>query len=201
MATAFKVNEMERVHKIWVHPLYQEQYIHLQEAERDRIFCNHTLSHFLDVARLMYLYALTEQVGLERHLIYAAAMLHDIGRYAQLTEGIPHEQASANLAQIILPECGYTKSETNAVCAAILGHRSKQEKKAFSEEGKTMPNAEIISSVQKANVPGEELAALGESLLSSYLRRADKQSRCCFACPAAAECHWPEEKKNSQILL
>lgn len=192
---------MERVHKIWIHPLYQEQYIHLQEAERDRIFCNHTLSHFLDVARLMYLYALTEQVGLERHLIYAAAMLHDIGRYAQITEGVPHEQASASLAQKILPECGYTKSETNAVCAAILRHRGEPVKTAFSEREKAMPNGAIPSSVREFNMPDEELASLGESLLSSYLRRADKQSRCCFACPAAAECHWPEEKKNAQILL
>ena len=71
---------MKRIQDIFTHPLYQEQLSLLMDAEKDRIFCRHTVEHFLDVARLMYLYNLEDSAGLEKELIYAAAFLHDIGR-------------------------------------------------------------------------------------------------------------------------
>ncbi|MEG2651301.1 MAG: HD domain-containing protein, partial [Eubacterium sp.] len=37
--------------------------------------------------------------------------------------------------------------------------------------------------------------------LSNYLYRADKASRCCFACPAIKDCHWPDSKKNLTLTL
>ena len=88
---------MERIHKIQNHPVYKEEYRLLTEAEKERFFCRHTMEHFLDVARLMYIKNLEEQAGLDKELIYAAALLHDIGRYLQLTEGIPHQQAGEHM--------------------------------------------------------------------------------------------------------
>ena len=52
---------MERIQKILNHPLYQEQFKLLQDAEKDREFCRHTMEHFVDVARLMYIYTLEEK--------------------------------------------------------------------------------------------------------------------------------------------
>ena len=49
---------MDRVNQIWGHPVYQEHYKKIQELESERSFCRHTPEHFLDVARLMYIYAL-----------------------------------------------------------------------------------------------------------------------------------------------
>lgn len=72
---------MKRIQAVYSHPLYQKQFALLTNAEKDRIFCRHTMEHFLDVARLMYLYNLEEHAGLDKELIYAAALLHDIGRY------------------------------------------------------------------------------------------------------------------------
>ena len=72
---------MERIQKILNHPLYQEQFKLLQDAEKDREFCRHTMEHFVDVARLMYIYTLEEKTNVSKELIYAAALLHDIGRY------------------------------------------------------------------------------------------------------------------------
>ena len=69
-------SDMDRVNQIWRHPVYQEHYKKIQELESERIFCRHTPEHFLDVARLMYIYALEEHLELHKELIYAAALLY-----------------------------------------------------------------------------------------------------------------------------
>ena len=112
-----------RIQQIWKHPLYQKHFHLLTESEKDRIFCRHTMEHFLDVARLMYLYNLEEQRGLDKEIIYAAALLHDIGRYEQIKNGTPHDLASAKLAQIILSDCGFSKESVHLITDAILHHR------------------------------------------------------------------------------
>ena len=37
--------------------------------------------------------------------------------------------------------------------------------------------------------------------LAGILYRADKRSRCCFSCPAEAECNWSMEKKNMRLTV
>lgn len=82
---------MKRVNLIYRHPLYQKKYNALQKAEEHRKFCNHTLEHFLDVARLMYIYSVEQELSISKEVIYAAAFMHDIGRIDQIEKGIPHE--------------------------------------------------------------------------------------------------------------
>lgn len=89
-------SDMDRVNRIWRHPVYQEHYKKIQELESERIFCRHTPEHFLDVARLMYIYALEEHLELPKELIYAAALLHDIGRAQQYQYNIPRYCRSRN---------------------------------------------------------------------------------------------------------
>ena len=57
---------MKRIDQILSHPVFREQFALLQEAEKDRIFCRHTMEHFLDVARLMYIYNLEDQAGFSK---------------------------------------------------------------------------------------------------------------------------------------
>ena len=82
---------MKRVNLIYRHPLYQKKYNALQKAEEHREFCNHTLEHFLDVARLMYIYSVEQELSISKEVIYAAAFMHDIGRIDQIEKGIPHD--------------------------------------------------------------------------------------------------------------
>ena len=89
---------MRRVQKIWEHPLYQENYQKLQEKEADRIYCRHGIDHLLDVARIAYIHNLEESDGYSKAVIYAAALLHDIGRYEQYEWGIPHEKSGERIA-------------------------------------------------------------------------------------------------------
>ena len=116
---------MERIHRIQKHPLFQTLCKKLRDAETERVFCRHTLEHFLDVARLMYIFALEDGAKLRKDVIYAAALLHDIGRYEQLVSGTPHDLAGARLAGEIMPDCGFNTDETACVQGAILEHRNQ----------------------------------------------------------------------------
>lgn len=81
------------------------------------------MAHFLDVARIGEIINLEEHLGLEREWIYAAALLHDMGRHVQYEDDTPHELASAEIAPQILKDCGFDESETAVIVSAIRSHR------------------------------------------------------------------------------
>lgn len=154
------------------HPLYLSADRRLQELEETRIFCRHQMNHLLDVARIAYILNLEMRLGISRDLIYAAAILHDIGKGRQYEEGIPHETASADLAEQILADMpaklAFTPEEQQQILTAIRGHR-------------------------RLRCDAEPLEAL--------LYKSDKMSRACFACPAESQCNWSNDKKNMEIQL
>ena len=78
------------------------------------------------MARIGRIINAEEGLSTETELIYAAALLHDIGKHMQYAEGIPHEQASARLAWVILPDCGFDQNETDVIIEAIRGHRDER---------------------------------------------------------------------------
>ena len=90
---------MERVNRIWRHPYYQACLAEIRRLEAERKFCRHTPEHFLDVARITCLLASEQGVQADREQIYAAGLLHDIGRHLQYRQKIPHEQASTAIAE------------------------------------------------------------------------------------------------------
>lgn len=163
---------MNRLESIRSHPLYQESCQKILEAEQNRIFCLHGMEHFLDVARIAYISVLERQSTLSKDLVYAAALLHDIGKWRQYQEGIPHELASARIAETILADLPenerFTPEETSQILTAIRGHR------------KLRPDAEA---------------------LEHLLYESDKASRACYACPSCALCNWKPEKKNMEIKI
>lgn len=107
--------------------LRNEKYLKIlsqtEEAEKDRIYCNHGINHLMDVARAAYIINLENKLDIRKELIYGAALMHDIGRYAQYTEGIHHHKAGAEIAEEILPECGFTADETKQIADAVKCHR------------------------------------------------------------------------------
>lgn len=115
---------MDRVNRILKHNLFIEKLSRNMTAEADRRFCRHDMAHFLDVARIAMIINLQEKTEISGELIYAAALLHDIGKHRQYEEGIPHEQASALIARGILRDCGFDDKETDVITDAILEHRN-----------------------------------------------------------------------------
>lgn len=115
-----------QIQLIWEHPLFCESLAAIGRLEQNRIFCGHGANHLFDVARIAYIENLETGMGIAKHLIYAAALLHDIGRHLQYTDGIPHHEASAQIGAQILPECGFSDKDTAQILAAIRLHRSAE---------------------------------------------------------------------------
>lgn len=133
---------MKRVDAILRHPLFEEKLRLLDELEAERAFCRHDLTHLMDVARLMWIDVLEKGLAIDRETVYAAALLHDLGRTEQIQHGIPHEQASAALAASILPDAGFTAEETAAVVAAIRCHRGSASADARNALGEILYRAD-----------------------------------------------------------
>ncbi|MBS4032650.1 MAG: HD domain-containing protein [Clostridiales bacterium] len=115
---------MERVRAFTADPGYR-RYLSLTEAhETDRLFCRHTFSHLLDTARIAWILCLERGLNFPQSLVYAAALLHDIGRFAQYEDtSVDHANESANLAAPILEKHGFTIEEIHTIQKAIRTHR------------------------------------------------------------------------------
>ena len=154
---------MERCQRIINHPLYRDCMSRIEGAESERIFCLHGLPHLLDTARIGYIFILERGLKIDKELYYAAALLHDSGRYNPIIDD--HAEASAINAELIMPDCGFDEEETETVARAIRSHRKGS----------------------------------AENELGAVLYEADKKSRMCFDCRAAAECYWDDEIRNKRI--
>ena len=65
-----------------------------------------------------------QEISKER--IYAAALLHDIGRHIQYENGTPHQIAGLPIAEQILTDCGFYPEEMKEILYAIENHRNKE---------------------------------------------------------------------------
>lgn len=136
---------MDKLNQILHHPLFG-QYMRANAAcERERIFCKHDMAHVMDVARIAYILFLEQRKAFDeenvagdaesilygkriaycKELIYAAALLHDIGRHVQYETGEKHAAAGAYLAPEILHDCGFDAPEIEQIVGAIATHSDK----------------------------------------------------------------------------
>lgn len=116
---------MENVNSILSNPKYKELLRKLGELEKDRWYCGHDLSHFLDVARIAYITVMEEKLNFKKEVIYAIALLHDIGRVSEYTEGKDHHKASAEIAKDLLGETNFTVEDKEDILRAIDNHRKE----------------------------------------------------------------------------
>ncbi len=114
---------MNRVNRILHHPMWKGAIMQITEFERQRPFCGHGPEHLLQVARLAYIENLEQNWNISKELIYGAALLHDIGRGIQYTDGIPHEEAGYAMASRILDDCGFGGNEKDEILDAVRNHR------------------------------------------------------------------------------
>ncbi len=126
---------MRRIDKILKHATFTACMEKNREWEKDRVFCRHDMGHFLSVARIAHLLNLKKKLKQKKEVVYAAALLHDIGRFRQYEAQIPHEQASAALAPGILKDCGFGDKETEMIVDAIRSHRNEKIRKEKSLRG------------------------------------------------------------------
>ena len=119
---------MDSINQIIQHPDYLSHIAKTNEWEKDRQFCRHNTAHFLDVARIAMILNEKEHYGIGQEIIYAAALLHDIGRWQQYEDGTDHAPASAELAPAILLERDFSDAEIEQIVSAIATHRESRVK-------------------------------------------------------------------------
>ncbi|WZL72891.1 HD domain-containing protein [Clostridiaceae bacterium 35-E11] len=115
---------MERINRILASSKYIEYLKKNDEAEKTRVFCHHDLRHAIDVARVAYILSLEEQIPISKDMIYAASLLHDIGRWKEYLDGSDHAVISADLALGILENSGFKSKEQKYIYDAIKNHRT-----------------------------------------------------------------------------
>jgi len=120
---------LNKVNGILNNEKFKEYLNRNKEAEKERKFCKHDLQHFMDVGRIAYIMTLENNLKIDKDIVYATALLHDIGRWMQYDKGISHEIASYELSQDILVECGFNEKEISIILSGILSHRNKSDKK------------------------------------------------------------------------
>lgn len=165
---------MERLNKIINSSEFNDIIKEIAVCEKDRIFCNHSLQHFIDTARICYILVLEDRIQngvemaapLSMEIVYAAGMLHDIGRLEQYRAGVDHAEEGARIAEKMLRGAGFTKSEREIITTAIKEHRRIPDNPSY----------------------------LGEKLY-----KADKLSRPCYNCEAADGCYRMRSRHLQQL--
>lgn len=115
----------DRIQNIINNKRYREYVENIKCYEKNRRFCKHNLEHFIDVARIGLILAMKERLAIKEELLYAAALLHDIGRHIQYEDGSDHALVSAGLALPILEKSGFFKEEISDIIKAIENHRNE----------------------------------------------------------------------------
>lgn len=142
--------------KILKNDTYRLLYEHLQNFEKDRIFCHHNMEHFLSVARITMLSCSEKNIAADPEIIYSAALLHDIGRAEEYSSGTPHDEAGITAAEKILDETGCENTAKEKILSLIKYHRQKDNfpesvEAVFYEADKKSRNCFMCPAFEKCN--------------------------------------------------
>ena len=114
---------LERVNKILSNAEFKHCLQTIETLEKDRIFCKHGITHLLDTARIGYILSLENSLNIPKDIIYATALLHDIGRYDEYIYKISHHKISKRIITI-LKDCNYSNDEISTIVEAIGNHNT-----------------------------------------------------------------------------
>lgn len=121
---------MERVNAILHNKEFLQALEVIDNLEKEREFCRHNIEHLLSVGRIAYLLNLENGYGLDKEIIYAAALLHDIGRSNSKDKN--HHISGLKIIMDILKQTQFDDTEINEITDAIASHRIKDNDKALN---------------------------------------------------------------------
>ncbi|HHW60542.1 MAG TPA: HD domain-containing protein [Syntrophomonadaceae bacterium] len=138
---------MKRIEMLLRDPLYHDYMERNINEERNLKYCRHDLHHHTDVARIAYILVLENndlgyfvmEANLSgrlaaKELIYAAGLLHDIGKWKEYQMGVDHASYGSRLARDILPRIHFNENEIEIICRAIYEHRNISRDMSFLGE-------------------------------------------------------------------
>jgi uncharacterized protein len=104
----------------------------------------HGFGHVMRVMRLAE--KIGEEMGADMEILRAAALLHDVAeaRPGKGSKRVSHEQASAEFAQQILYEEGWSSERVEAVMHCIRAHRFRGKEAPASLEAKILFDADKL---------------------------------------------------------
>lgn len=124
---------MDKINEILQNDIFKINMKKLEKLEENREFCRHGINHSLDVARIAYILTLENRLDYSKEIIYAIALLHDIGRVMQYENGVSHHEGSVILAEEILKNTSYDDEEISIIIDAIKNHRNKENTSEFNK--------------------------------------------------------------------
>lgn len=124
---------MDIIEKLKTHPDFITCLEEIEKFEHKRIFCKHDMPHFIEVGKIMEMENEKEDLGYSREVIWAASLLHDLGKSVQYKDETPHHIAGQEIARTILRECDYSDSDIEDICKAIKEHSGFDKKMGLSE--------------------------------------------------------------------
>jgi len=138
---------LKRVELLINEALYNEHMQRNVSQEVEPKIYEHGFHHHLDVARITYILILehndlnyfVRESGLSgklaaKEVIYAAGLLHDIGKWKEYKEGIEHASYGAMVARDILPRAFFNPNEVDIICRAIYEHSNISKDMSFLGE-------------------------------------------------------------------
>lgn len=125
--------KLELANQIINDPRYMQLTEALDDIEKNRIFCRHDMEHFLSVARIAVILCNERGIDADTDVIYSAALLHDIGRIAEYTDGTPHDEAGIVIAGEILANTECPEEKKAEILRLIASHRKADAQKSELE--------------------------------------------------------------------
>jgi len=121
----------------------------LIEQEAKKAFENapptHDFSHTQRVLNLCM--HIGEEEGADTQILYAAALLHDIGREQGDANGLCHAEVSAKMARPILEKAGFPPEKIEPVIHCIATHRFRGDAIPFSLEAKILFDCDKLDAI------------------------------------------------------
>jgi len=134
----------------------------------------HTLDHTLRV------YSLSMQLGkglpVNKRVLEAAALLHDVGRPREAESNVSHSILSGNMSRDFLRNLGYTTEEIERIVDAIRTHRYSEGIEPHTIEGQILSDADKIDAMGAIGVYRAiaQAAASGRGI-QGFLNHADEK--------------------------
>jgi uncharacterized protein len=134
----------------------------------------HTFDHTMRVYSLSM--RLCGKLHVNKRVLEAAALLHDVGRPKETESNISHAILSGEMSRDYLAEIGYSDIEISQVIEAIRTHRFSEGIEPTTIEGKILSDADKIDAIGAIGVyRAIAQAVVSERGIEGFLNHADEK--------------------------
>ncbi len=134
----------------------------------------HTLDHSIRVYSLCM--TLSEGLKINKRVLEAAALLHDIGRPKEDETGISHSILSGEMGREILQELEYKEIEINQVVESIRTHRFSEGLEPTCIEGQILNDADKLDAIGAIGIYRAIAQAVTRGRgIDGFLKHADEK--------------------------